>query len=170
MRLSTKGRYAVTAMLDLAIHYDEGPVTLAGISEAQGISLSYLEQLFVRLKKYGLVEALRGPGGGYRLAHSPEDISIAQIIDAIGEGIDVTQCGGREDCQEGERCLTHALWDKLGKEIHGFMKGITLAGFLRREKVSAVVRRQQAGVAVPVADPALNKTVAGHRARVINFE
>jgi len=160
MRLSTKGRYAVTAMLDLAIHYDEGPVTLADISGKQAISLSYLEQLFVRLKKYGLVEGLRGPGGGYRLARSPEDISIAQVINAIGEGIDVTQCGGNEDCQDGERCLTHTLWDKLGKEIQGFMNSITLAGFLKRDKVSAVVRRQQADHAIPVAEPVLNKTVA----------
>ncbi len=150
----------MTAMLDLAIHYDEGPVTLADISGNQAISLSYLEQLFVRLKKYGLVEGLRGPGGGYRLAHSPEDISIAQVITAIGEGIDVTQCGGSENCQDGERCLTHALWDKLGKEIQGFMNGITLAGFLKRDKVSAVVRRQQADHAIPVAEPVLNKTVA----------
>ena len=160
MRLSTKGRYAVTAMLDLAIHYDEGPVTLADISGNQAISLSYLEQLFVRLKKYGLVEGLRGPGGGYRLARSPEDISIAQVINAIGEGIDVTQCGGSEDCQDGERCLTHALWDKLGKEIQSFMNGITLAGFLKRDKVSAVVRRQQADHAIAVAEPMLTKTVA----------
>ena len=150
----------MTAMLDLAIHYGEGPVTLADISGNQAISLSYLEQLFVRLKKYGLVEGLRGPGGGYRLARSPEEISIAQVINAIGEGIDVTQCGGSEDCQDGERCLTHALWDKLGKEIQGFMNGITLAGFLKRDKVSAVVRRQQADNAIPVAEPVLNKTVA----------
>jgi len=150
----------VTAMLDLAIHYDEGPVTLADISGTQAISLSYLEQLFVRLKRHGLVEGLRGPGGGYRLARSPEDISIAQVINAIGEGIDVTQCGGNEDCQDGERCLTHVLWDKLGKEIQGFMNGITLAAFLRRDKVSAVVRRQQAGQAIPVFEPTLNKTVA----------
>lgn len=150
-------------MLDLAIHYDEGPVTLAGISEAQGISLSYLEQLFVRLKKDGLVEGLRGPGGGYRLALSPEDISIAQIINAIGEGIDATMCGGSEDCQDGQRCLTHALWVKLGNEIHDFMRGISLASFLRREKVSAVVRRQQSGLAIAVAEPALNNTVAAQR-------
>ena len=150
----------MTAMLDLAIHYDEGPVTLADISGTQSISLSYLEQLFVRLKKHGLVEGLRGPGGGYRLAHSPEDISIAQVIDAIGEGIDVTQCGGSEDCQDGERCLTHALWDKLGKEIQGFMNGITLASFLKRDKVNAVVRRQQADHAIVVAEPALSRTVA----------
>jgi len=150
-------------MLDLAIHYDEGPVTLAGISETQGISLSYLEQLFVRLKKGGLVEGLRGPGGGYRLAHAPEDISIAQVITAIGEGIDATVCGGSEDCQDGQRCLTHALWERLGNEIHDFMHGISLASFLKRDKVSAVVRRQQSGVVVAVKQPELNRMVARQR-------
>ena len=150
-------------MLDLAIHYDEGPVTLAGISETQGISLSYLEQLFVRLKKDGLVEGLRGPGGGYRLARAPEDISIAQIITAIGEGIDATVCGGSEDCQEGQRCLTHALWERLGNEIHDFMRGISLASFLKRDKVSAVVRRQQSAMVVAVKEPELNTTAARQR-------
>ncbi|MDX1698608.1 MAG: Rrf2 family transcriptional regulator, partial [Thiohalobacterales bacterium] len=99
MRLSTKGRYAVTAMLDLAIHHGEGAVTLAEISAAQGISLSYLEQLFARLRKNGLVEGIRGPGGGYRLSRAPDEISVADVIDAIGEGIDVTLCSGNEDCQ-----------------------------------------------------------------------
>ena len=148
MRLSTKGRYAVTAMLDLAIHHGNGRVTLADISETQGISLPYLEQLFARLKKSGLVEGARGPGGGYRLAQAPEEISIARVIDAIGEGIDATLCEGDEDCQEGELCLTHVLWDKLGTEIFNFLDDITLAGFLRRDKVSAIVRRQQAAVTV----------------------
>lgn len=156
-------------MLDLAIHYDEGPVRLAGISETQGISLSYLEQLFVRLKKNGLVEGWRGPGGGYRLARSPEDISIAQIIHAIGEGIDATLCGGNEDCQDGERCLTHALWEKLGNSILDFMDGISLASFLRRDKVNAVVRRQQSAVAIAVAEPAVNDT-ADRQRLVTNFE
>ena len=141
----------MTAMLDLAIRYDEGPVTLADISETQGISLSYLEQLFAKLKKSGLVTGLRGPGGGYRLAHEPRDISIAKILNAIGEGIDATLCEGNEDCQEGERCLTHALWEKLGAEIYGFLNEITLAGFLQREKVNEVVRRQQQGVTVEPA-------------------
>jgi Rrf2 family iron-sulfur cluster assembly transcriptional regulator len=148
MRLSTKGRYAVTAMLDLAIHHAEGPVTLAGISENQGISLSYLEQLFARLKKHGLVEGLRGPGGGYRLSRRPEDISIAEVITAIGEGIDATQCAGNENCQDGERCLTHELWTKLGNEIYDFLNGITLAGFIQRDAVHEVVRRQQGEVSL----------------------
>jgi Rrf2 family iron-sulfur cluster assembly transcriptional regulator len=159
MRLSTKGRYAVTAMLDLAIHHAEGPVTLADISEKQGISLSYLEQLFARLKKQGLVTGMRGPGGGYRLSHPPTEISIAQVINAIGEEIDATQCRGQEDCQDGERCLTHELWQKLGAEIYNFLSNITLASFLERDRVSEVVRRQRN--AVPVASPALNKTMAG---------
>jgi Rrf2 family iron-sulfur cluster assembly transcriptional regulator len=158
MRLSTKGRYAVTAMLDLAIRYEEGPVTLADISETQGISLSYLEQLFARLRKTGLVDSMRGPGGGYRLACPPQDISIAQVINAIGEGIDVTLCGGKEDCQEGERCLTHALWNRLGAEIYNFLDDITLSGFLQREKVSRLVRQQQDDVVLDVVK--LNSTVA----------
>ena len=158
MRLSTKGRYAVTAMLDLSIHYEEGPVTLAEISETQSISLSYLEQLFARLRKNGLVEGLRGPGGGYRLSRSPDEISVAMVINAIGEGIDATNCEGSEDCQDGERCLTHELWKKLGNEIFGFLDGITLASFLRRDRVSEMVRRQQA-VAMPGV-PELKKTVA----------
>lgn len=158
MRLSTKGRYAVTAMLDLAIHHAQGPVTLADISESQGISLSYLEQLFARLRKHGLVEGLRGPGGGYRLSRRPQDISVADVITAIGEGIDVTQCEGREDCQEGERCLTHVLWTRLGKEIYEFLNGITLASFIERDDVNQVIRRQQQGLHVMA--PGLNKTVA----------
>jgi Rrf2 family iron-sulfur cluster assembly transcriptional regulator len=159
MRLSTKGRYAVTAMLDLAIHHAEGPVTLADISEKQGISLSYLEQLFARLKKQGLVTGMRGPGGGYRLSHPPTEISIAHVINAIGEEIDATLCQGHEDCQDGERCLTHALWQKLGAEIYNFLSGITLASFLERDRVNEVVRRQRN--AVPVASPVLNKTMVG---------
>jgi Rrf2 family iron-sulfur cluster assembly transcriptional regulator len=158
MRLSTKGRYAVTAMLDLAIHHAEGPVTLADISGTQGISLSYLEQLFARLKKQGLVTGMRGPGGGYRLSHPPTEISIAQVINAIGEDIDATMCQGNEDCQDGERCLTHELWQKLGAEIYNFLSGITLASFLERDRVRAIVRRQRN--AVPVATPSLNKTMA----------
>jgi len=148
MRLSTKGRYAVTAMLDLAIHHKEGVVTLADISAAQGISLPYLEQLFSRLRKNGLVEGIRGPGGGYRLSRSPQEITIADVIDAIGEGIDVTQCSGNENCQDGEQCLTHELWQQLGSRIHEFLGSVTLAGFLDREQVSEIVDRQQNRVRV----------------------
>jgi Rrf2 family iron-sulfur cluster assembly transcriptional regulator len=158
MRLSTKGRYAVTAMLDLAIHHEQGPVTLADISESQGISLSYLEQLFARLRRHGLVEGLRGPGGGYRLSRHPQDISVADVITAIGEGIDATMCEGGRDCQDGEECLTHQLWTKLGREIFDFLNGITLASFIERDEVNEVIRRQQARMNVTF--PSLDKTLA----------
>ncbi|MGD2111775.1 MAG: Rrf2 family transcriptional regulator [Gammaproteobacteria bacterium] len=156
MRLSTKGRYAVTAMMDLAIHHGEGPMTLADISENQGISLSYLEQLFARLKKNHLVEGLRGPGGGYRLSRSPEDISVADVITAIGEGIDATLCDGNENCQEGEQCLTHELWSRLGQEIYDFLDSVTLASFVDK----GVPDRARQAEAVDVSLPGLHKTLA----------
>ena len=104
MRLTTKGRYAVTAMLDLALHSDEGPVSLADISTRQGISLSYLEQLFARLRHFKLVKSVRGPGGGYCLMSSTADISIAQVVDAVSESLDATRCEGKGNCHEGEVC------------------------------------------------------------------
>jgi Rrf2 family iron-sulfur cluster assembly transcriptional regulator len=158
MRLSTKGRYAVTAMMDLAMHHGQGPVALADISENQGISLSYLEQLFARLKKSNLVEGLRGPGGGYRLSRRPDDISIADVITAIGEGIDSTLCDGNEDCQDGEQCLTHELWTRLGQEIYDFLNGITLASFLENEAASKSSKSRQDDMAVTI--PGLNKKYA----------
>ncbi|HNW78238.1 MAG TPA: Rrf2 family transcriptional regulator [Candidatus Competibacteraceae bacterium] len=142
MRLSTKGRYAVTAMMHLAIHDKYGPVTLAEISQCQGISLSYLEQLFAKLRKQGLVEGVRGPGGGYRLARSPEQVTVANIIGAVDERLDTTRCLGHENCQEGRRCLTHELWTDLSRQIFGFLEGITLAQFVERPAVCEVVRRQ----------------------------
>lgn len=142
MRLSTKGRYAVTAMLDLAIHHKQGPVTLNDISQCQGISLSYLEQLFARMRKSGLVEGVRGPGGGYRLALPAEQITIAKIIGSVDEKVDATLCAGREDCQEGERCLTHDLWCELSQQIYNYLDGITLAEFIQRPSVKEVIDRQ----------------------------
>ena len=142
MRLSTKGRYAVTAMLDLGIHAGQGPVTLAEISQSQGISLSYLEQLFARLRREGLVEGVRGPGGGYRLAKPATDISIADIIGAVDEKVDATLCEGKENCQDGERCLTHDLWNSLSAQIFNYLDGITLAEFLARPSVRAIIERQ----------------------------
>ena len=109
MRLTSKGRYAVTAMLDLALHVHEGPVTLAGISERQGISLSYLEQLFTRLRKHGLVTSTRGPGGGYSLSRAAQDIAVSDVVSAVDESVDATRCGGTGDCHDGRRCLTHEL-------------------------------------------------------------
>jgi Rrf2 family transcriptional regulator, iron-sulfur cluster assembly transcription factor len=132
MRLSTKGRYSVTAMLDIAIHDRAGPVTLADISQCQGISLSYLEQLFARLRKSGLVKGVRGPGGGYRLSRPASQISIGDIIRAVDESVDVTRCEGRGDCLNGEACLTHELWTELSHRLYQFLDGITLSQFVDR--------------------------------------
>ena len=127
MKLTTKGRYAVTAMLDLAIHASDKPISLADISERQVISLSYLEQLFSKLRRQGLVQSVRGPGGGYRLSRDAESIFVVQVIDAVNEAVDATGCGGSEDCQAGNMCLTHHLWTDLSNQIHFFLSGISLA-------------------------------------------
>ena len=132
MRLSTKGRYAVTAMLDLAIHSGDGPVTLADISVNQGISLSYLEQLFASLRGKKLVRGVRGPGGGYYLGRPADEVSIADIICAVDEWVEFTRCKGREDCHGGQRCLTHSLWNDLSEQIFQFLSGITLADLVER--------------------------------------
>jgi len=132
MRLSTKGRYAVTAMLDLALHAGKGPVTLADISSSQGISLSYLEQLFAALRAKKLVRGVRGPGGGYYLGRAPDEISIANIICAVDEWVELTRCGGRQNCHEGQRCLTHHLWDQLSDEIFKFLSDISLQDLVER--------------------------------------
>ena len=141
MKLSSKGRYAVTAMMDLAIFDKMGPVTLAEISQGQGISLSYLEQLFAKLRKSGLVEGVRGPGGGYRLSRSSDQITVAQIIDAVDERVDATRCGGKENCQDGERCLTHELWNDLSDRLYRFLDSITLSQFTNRPEVQEVAQR-----------------------------
>lgn len=127
MRLTTKGRFAVTAMLDLAMSEADKPVTLAGISERQSISLSYLEQLFSRLRRCGLVKSVRGPGGGYRIAKPLSDISVSEIISAVDELIDATQCGGQENCRDEGRCMTHDLWSSLNVKILEYLSGISLA-------------------------------------------
>ncbi len=142
MRLTTKGRYAVTAMLDLTVHADEKPVSLAEISQRQSISLSYLEQLFARLRQSDLVSSVRGPGGGYRLGRDSDTIFIAQIIDAVNESVDTTNCQGKGDCQGGEICLTHALWDELSGEIHRFLNGISLAQLMARRDIKNIAQRQ----------------------------
>ena len=132
MRLTTKGRYAVTAMLDLALHYQDGPITLADISRRQSISLSYLEQLFSRLRRRGLVESVRGPGGGYRLSREAEQISVVSVITAVDEEVDATRCGGLGNCQDSQPCLTHELWCDLSQQIHDFLAGINLAQLVER--------------------------------------
>lgn len=142
MRLTTKGRYAVTAMLDLALHTERGPVSLADISARQGISLSYLEQLFARLRQCNLVQSVRGPGGGYRLLGSTADISVAQVVDAVSESLDATRCEGKGNCHEGEVCLTHHLWESLSAQIHQFLSNISLADLVARGDIQAVRERQ----------------------------
>jgi Rrf2 family iron-sulfur cluster assembly transcriptional regulator len=142
MRLTTKGRYAVTAMLDLALHATQGPVSLADISRRQEISLSYLEQLFARLRQNELVTSVRGPGGGYRLSRAADGICVAEIIDAVNESIDATSCGGEGNCQQGEVCLTHHLWADLSEQIHHFLSGLNLAALIARSDIMDVAKRQ----------------------------
>lgn len=142
MRLTTKGRYAVTAMLDLAIHYDNGPISLADISERQGISLSYLEQLFTKLRRTGLVKSTRGPGGGYSLSREASAIAVADVITAVDEKVDTTRCGGMGNCQDDERCLTHDLWVDLSDQIYSFLSSISLGQLMERKGVREVADRQ----------------------------
>ena len=153
MRLTTKGRYAVTAMLDLGLHACHNPVALADISLRQGISLSYLEQLFSKLRQRKLVKSVRGPGGGYQLNIAAADISVASVIDAVDESIDTTRCGAKnntaleasiqhEGCQEGEQCLTHHLWMDLSQQIHSFLSSITLLDLMNKREVQVTAIRQ----------------------------
>lgn len=142
MRLTTKGRYAVTAMLDLALHEDQGPISLADISNRQTISLSYLEQLFAKLRKRSLVSSVRGPGGGYALQRASATIYIAEIIDAVNESVDTTRCRGAGDCQGGDTCLTHYLWADLSDQIHKFLEGISLADLVARNEIRNIARHQ----------------------------
>ena len=144
MRLTTKGRYAVTAMLDLALHVDQGPVSLAEISGRQQISLSYLEQLFAKLRRKELVNSVRGPGGGYQLNRELADISVVEVVDAVDEQVDITQCGGEGDCLPEGFCLTHHLWTDLSEQIHDFLSGITLASLVARREVQRVSVKQNA--------------------------
>ena len=143
MRLTTKGRFAVTAMMDVAMHGGSGPVTLAAVSGRQRISLSYLEQLFGKLRRSGLVESVRGPGGGYRLARSPETISVADVIVAVDEPIDATQCGGLENCHDDKRCMTHELWANLNTHILNYLQSVSLADLVRQQQQRADVVRLQ---------------------------
>ncbi len=142
MKLTSKGRYAVTAMLDVTIHAVYGPVSLADISERQAISLSYLEQLFSKLRKNGLVISIRGPGGGYRLGKCSAQIAVADVISAVNESVDATKCQGKGNCQGGEQCLTHSLWQGLSQRIEEFLQNITLAELVAKNDVQTVSKRQ----------------------------
>ncbi|HWT29814.1 MAG TPA: Fe-S cluster assembly transcriptional regulator IscR [Propylenella sp.] len=133
MRLTTKGRFAVTAMVDLAMRQNRGPVTLAAISERQHISLSYLEQLFGKLRRAALVSSVRGPGGGYNLAQPPAAITVADIVTAVDEPMDATQCGGKENCHDEKRCMTHDLWATLNEKMHEYLSSVSLADLVAHQ-------------------------------------
>jgi Rrf2 family transcriptional regulator, iron-sulfur cluster assembly transcription factor len=143
MRLTTKGRFAVTAMIDLALREAHGPVTLAGISQRQKISLSYLEQLFGKLRRFNIVESTRGPGGGYTLARKPEEVSVADIIVAVDEPLDATQCGGKGNCHSEEdtlsRCMTHDLWTNLNAKMVEYLDSVTLRDLVKQQESRGVV-------------------------------
>ncbi len=144
MRLTTKGRFAVTAILDLALNESEKPVTLADISERQSISLSYLEQLFSRMRREGIVKSVRGPGGGYHLAKKHQDITVKSIITAVDEEIDATQCSGKENCHEGGRCITHDLWASINTKILDYLESLTLAHLV--EAQSKEVKNRESAI------------------------
>jgi Rrf2 family transcriptional regulator, iron-sulfur cluster assembly transcription factor len=156
MRLTTKGRFAVTAMVDLAMRQTRGPVTLAAISERQHISLSYLEQLFGKLRRHQLVSSVRGPGGGYCLAQAPQAVSVADIIAAVDEPLDATQCGGKENCNDDKRCVTHDLWATLNAKMHEYLSSVSLADLVEHQSGKHVAvlhdrRGQEHGDGKPVA-------------------
>ena len=133
MRLTTKGRFAVTAMVDLALRQNRSPVTLAAISERQHISLSYLEQLFGKLRRAKLVTSVRGPGGGYNLANPIQAITVASIVTAVDEAMDATQCGGKENCHDEKRCMTHDLWATLNEKMYDYLSSVTLADLVAHQ-------------------------------------
>lgn len=142
MKLTSKGRYAVTAILDLAFHSTSGPVTLSDISKRQDISLSYLEQLFTRLRKQQLVRSTRGPGGGYSLNRPASQIAIAEIVSAVDETVDTTRCSGANNCHDGHQCLAHELWDDLSQQIYSFLNDISLQDLMEESSIKDVAARQ----------------------------
>lgn len=149
MKLTTRGRYAVTAIIDVALNQAAGPVALADVAGRQGISLAYLEQIFARLRRQGLVSSTRGPGGGYELARADADIAIADIIDAVNESVEYTRCGGERNCQDGQPCLTHELWAGLGDRVRAYLSAVTVAQMVADPAVQSVGARQR-GEGVPV--------------------
>ena len=165
MRLTTKGRFAVTAMIDLALRGEDGPVALASVSERQKISLSYLEQLFGKLRRYRLVDSVRGPGGGYCIARPLNLVTVADIIRAVDEQLDATQCGGRENCHDEHRCMTHDLWSTLNSKMYDYLSSVTLAELVDRQKLklgnmAAVVLEDKRRQSPPRAKTGREKTAA----------
>jgi Rrf2 family transcriptional regulator, iron-sulfur cluster assembly transcription factor len=147
MRLTTKGRFAVTAMIDLALRQHMGPVTLAGIAERQKISLSYLEQLFGKLRRSNLVASVRGPGGGYCLAKPAEAMSVAEIIRAVDETLDATQCGGKGNCHDEHPCMTHTLWTGLNRRMYEYLTSVYLGELVAEQRnnaeCAAAIKKEQ---------------------------
>ncbi len=143
MRLTTKGRYAVTAMLDIALHRHRGPVSVTEVAERQAISSAYLEQLVSKLKRAGLLQSVRGPGGGYELARPLADVRVSDIIAAVGEGVDATRCHGAADCHDGAMCLTHDLWSALSSHIDDFLSSVTLDTLLAGRGSQQAVGRHE---------------------------
>ena len=143
MKLTTKGRYAIIAMLDIAMYGGVSPVPLRDVSNRQNISLSYLEQLFSKLRLSALVKSIRGPGGGYILNKDAGEINLYQIITAVDENIDQTQCGGAMNCNNDKPCLTHFIWTDLNRKINDYMKGITLNDVALRKDVKNIIYRRE---------------------------
>lgn len=160
MRLTTKGRFAVTAMIDLAMRGGDGPVTLAGISERQDISLSYLEQLFGKLRRYHLVDSVRGPGGGYCLSRPADQITVADIVRAVDEPLDATQCGGNENCKDKERCMTHELWTTLNFKMYEYLSSVKLSDLVEKQSRKAGGERAVIAGARPAGSTLRGKTLA----------
>lgn len=152
MRLTTKGRYAVTAMIDVALHEANWPIRLADIAVRQQITVAYLEQLAGKLRQCGLLQSIRGPNGGYQLSRPAAQITLGQILKAADEDIDVTRCGGTSDCQGGQRCLTHDLWAELNHEIWGFLEGISLRDMCQKTQIRRIAARQDAAFADLIAE------------------
>lgn len=160
MRLTTKGRFAVTAMIDLALRSGDGPVTLAGISDRQKISLSYLEQLFGKLRRFNIVDSVRGPGGGYCLARPGNQITVADIVRAVDETLDATQCGGRENCKDEERCMTHELWTTLNFKMYEYLSSVKLSDLVEKQLRKAGTERAVVAGNRPSASGMRTKTLA----------
>lgn len=148
MRLTTKGRFAVTAMIDLALNGGSRPVTLSAISERQNISLSYLEQLFAKLRRHQIVESVRGPGGGYCLGRAAGEISVADVILAVDEPLDATQCGGRENCKSDHRCMTHDLWATLNRKMLDYLASVSLSDLVEKQRLKVAAQKDK-----PVKQP-----------------
>lgn len=157
MRLTTKGRFAVTAMIDLALRGEDGPVALAGISERQKISLSYLEQLFGKLRRFSLVDSVRGPGGGYCISRPLTQLTVADIIRAVDEQLDATQCGGRENCHDEHRCMTHDLWTTLNNKMYDYLASVTLAELVEKQRLKMAGKPVVMAGKRPAAQPAMQQ-------------